>query len=193
MASKTQFVGAAGQYLVAQGLSSRQIIASITTGNTSSVDILAASCDGTRSMAIQVKTSRNAYRGNKYGHEGYEWDVGARVIGKHSPSFLYAFVNLREAEGSPEVFFVPSRWVANFVKPDWSRHMYFLPMRATALTRERWDLVQGYLAGDPQAIAWANDWPRHVLVPWVPEVWSFADAVSAVAVRACNPFAPALE
>jgi len=75
---------------------------------------------------------------------------------------------LQENEGgwTPEVFFVPSRWVAEFVKPGWSRYMYFLPTTAKGLTLDRWDLVKGYLAGEKAAVDWANNWPEDKLVKW---------------------------
>jgi len=137
-------------------------------GNAPSVDVLAASHDGLRSLTFQVKTSRNAYRRNRYGREGFEWHVGAAVIEKHREPFWYAFVDLQEQEKAwdPRVFFVPSLWVAKFVKRGWSRYMYFLPSTAQHLTLERWDLVQGYLAGVEDAIDWANDWPEQILVKW---------------------------
>jgi hypothetical protein len=172
-AGRSQFVGAAGQYHVACGLALRQITASVTQGNAPNVDVFAASPDGRYSLTIQVKTSRNAYRRNRYGREGYEWDVGRAVIGNHSESFWYAFIDLREqvtAAGAPSwdprIFFVPSRWVAEFVHPDWGRLMYFLPQTAEHLTLERWDVVQSYLSGEPEAIAWATNWPEHLLVKW---------------------------
>ena len=165
---KAQFTGAAGQYYLAYGLAVRQVNASLTLGNAPSVDVLASSSDGSRSLAFQVKTSRSAHRAKRYGVEGFEWDVGAGVIGKHRESFLYAFIDLQEAEGkwSPRVFFVPSRWVAEFVKPDWSRYMYFLPSSAEDLAAERWDLISGYLAGEPEAIQWATSWPESRLTKW---------------------------
>ena len=167
---KTQFIGAAGQYYVAYNLSVREINAAMTLGNAPSVDILASSADGKRTVSIQVKTSRNAYRTNRYGREGYEWDVNKGVIGKYYESFWYAFVNLQEQgngnEWKPEIFFVPSRWVAEFVKEDFSRYMYFLPMTAKELTYERWDILTAYLRGDQEAIEWANSWPQDRLVKW---------------------------
>jgi hypothetical protein len=165
---RAQFVGAAGQYYLAYALAVRNINASLTLGNAPSVDVLASSADGRRVLSFQVKTSRNAYRPKRYGHEGQEWDVGAAVVGKYHESFWYAFVDLHEeaTQWSPTVFFVPSRWVAEFVKPDWSRKMYFLPTTALELTRERWDIVQAYLAGQEDAIAWANHWPEHLLQKW---------------------------
>jgi len=81
---RAQFIGAAGQYYLAFGLAVRQIHASITLGNAPSVDVLASSSDGKHSLAFQVKTARNAYRRNRYGSEGFEWDVGKGVIGKYS-------------------------------------------------------------------------------------------------------------
>ena len=165
---KSQFIGAAGQFYLAYGLAVREINASLTLGNAPSVDVLASSSDGCKSLSFQVKTSRNAYRRNRYGREGYEWDVGASVIGKYRDSFWYVFIDLQEDnEGwSPLTFFVPSLWVANFVKSGWSRYMYFLPTTAKDLTYERWDLVKSFLAGEKIATDWANDWPEDKLVKW---------------------------
>lgn len=165
---KSQFIGAAGQFYLSYGLAVREINASLTLDNAPSVDVLASSPDGRHSLSFQVKTSRNAYRRNRYGSEGYEWDVGASVIGKYRGSFWYAFVDLKEHDKgwNPRVFFVPSRWVAEFVKPDWSRFMYLLPITAQDLTLERWDLVKAYFAGDKVASDWANDWPEDKLIKW---------------------------
>ena len=90
------------------------------------------------------------------------------VIGKHHESFWYAFVDLQEngPNWEPKVFFVPSIWVANFVKPDWSRFMYFLPKTVEDITLEKWDILQGYLNGESGAIKWAKDWPEQKLIKW---------------------------
>lgn len=165
---RTQFVGAAGQFYLAYGLAARGISASLTLGNAPSVDVLASSDDGRYVLSFQVKTSSNAYRRKRYGHEGFEWDVNAGVIGKHRESFWYAFVDLQEHKDgwNPRIFFVPSRWVAEFVKPDWGRFMYFLPTTVQGITLERWDLVKGFLTGEKAAKDWANDWPESKLVKW---------------------------
>lgn len=170
---RDQFVGAAGQYYLAYGLSIRQLNTGLTLGNAPSVDVIASAGDGLgNGLKFQVKTSRNAHRRNRYGREGYEWDVGKAVIGKHSESFWYAFIDLRESlQGgcpcwNPCVFFVPSRWVAEFVKADFSRFVFFLPVTAAEITNERWDIVNGYLANDAESIKWANAWPKEKLVQW---------------------------
>ena len=99
------------------------INAGITLGNAPSVDVTASSDDGRYSLNIQVKTSRNAYRNNR--------------------------IDLNEENNSwnPKVFFIPSRWISEFVKPDFSRKMY-------------------YLSGNQDAIEWANNWPKDKLVQW---------------------------
>lgn len=165
---KSQFTGTAGQFYVAYGMSIREINAAITLGNAPSVDLMASSSNGKRTVSIQVKTSRNAYRRKRYGHEGCEWDVNKGVIGKCHESFWYALVDLQESQDgwNPRVFFVPSKWVAEFVKSEWSRYMYFLPKTVEDVTLERWDILKGYLNGDSDAIKWTNDWPEEKLVKW---------------------------
>jgi len=165
---KSQFVGTAGQYYVSYGLAVREIHASLTIGNAPSVDILVASVEGQKSLSIQVKTSRNAYRPCRYGREGYEWDVGASGINKCHENLWYAFVDLMErGDGwQPEVFFVPSYWVGQFVKEDFSRKMFFLPTTANDISREKWDYVSRYLDGDPEIISWATSWDEKRLVRW---------------------------
>ncbi len=165
---RSQFVGAAGQFYLSYGLAVRQINASLTLGNAPSVDVLASSSDGRYTLSFQVKTSRKAFRPSRYGSEGCEWDVGSSVIGKHRESFWYALIDLQEDDQSwnPRIFFVPSRWVAEFVKPDFGRFVYFLPTTAKDLTLERWDLVKNFLSGEKDAIDWTNDWPEDKLVKW---------------------------
>lgn len=167
-ATNSQFTSASGQFYVAHQLTARGIHASITVGNAPHVDIIAASADGSGAISIQVKTSRNAYRRNRYGREGHEWDVGAASVGTSHESLWYAFVDLRSSETGidPEVFIVPSLWVGDFVKPNFSRKMYFLPSTADPLSRERWDLIESYLAGDEETRGFANTWPEDKLVRW---------------------------
>lgn len=165
---RNQFVGASGQFYLAYGLAAREINASITIGNAPSVDVYASSADGKTSMTFQVKTARNARLLRHYGSEGYEWDVGFGVIGKHSASFWYALVDLQASQQSfnPRVFFVPSLWVAQFVKPGFSRSLFFLPRKAEDDTLERWDRVRSYLNGEKEAIEWATTWPEEKLIRW---------------------------
>ena len=147
---KSQYIGFAGQYFVAYGLSVRGMSANLTIGNTPNVDILVNSIDGLKSVSIQVKTSENAYRKKLYGHEGYEWRVSSAAINRHSPTFWYAFVDLQENNKTwqPLVFFVPSKWVAEFVLPSWKAFFFFLPSKAKDITLNCWDNILKCLDGD---------------------------------------------
>jgi hypothetical protein len=158
---RSQFLGSAGQYHVAYCLAVRGIHAAITLGNVPEVDIVAASENGSRLLAIQVKTSRSAYRPRRYGYELREWDVGAGAVDRWSPALWYAFVDLQEENNqwTPIVFIVPSLWVGKFVKPDWSRKMYMLRSMLWQDCQERWDRIHDYLAGDAGATAWGNRIP----------------------------------
>jgi hypothetical protein len=128
MHGRSQFVGTAGQYHVAFCLTVRGIHAAITLGNVPDVDIVAATSDGSRLLALQVKTSRWAHRPKRYGYELREWDVGQGAIGRTSPTLWYALVDLQEGndDWKPLVFIVPSLWIGGFVKPEWGRKMYML-------------------------------------------------------------------
>lgn len=164
---RSQFVGASGQFYVAHQLTKHFIHASITVGNAPSVDIIAAKEDGSKSISIQVKTSQDAYRRNRYGREGCEWDVGAGVIAKYSPTLWFAFVDLKLGSGNePDVYIVPSFWVSNFVKPDWGRKMYFLPSSAWGITKNKWELISSCLDNNPETELFSQTWPEDKLVRW---------------------------
>jgi len=164
---KSQFIGASGQFYVAYQLTKRFIHASITVGNAPSVDIIAAKEDGSKSIAIQVKTSKYAHRKNRYDSEGCEWDVGSGVIGKSSPNLWYTFVDLKlDTDSEPDVYIVPSLWVSDFVKADWSRKMYFLPSTAWELTKNKWELISSCLEDDPAIKEFSTTWPEDKLVRW---------------------------
>lgn len=98
--------GVAGEYFVAGELSRRGYIASITLRNTRGIDILAASEDGRRTAAIQVKT----YQGS-----GKGWPLNRKAETLAAPDLFYVFVNLNEPTGAPTYHIVPSAVVAEYV------------------------------------------------------------------------------
>lgn len=165
--SRSKFIGEAGEHFVAYKLASMEYYVGLTLGNMPNVDLLLSSNDGLKSISIQIKTSQGAYRRNRYGNEGYEWDVSANVIGRHSPDFWYAFVDLKgDKIMEPDVYIVPSKWVAEFVKPDFSRKMFFLPIAAADMTRNKWNTLQNILIGDRETIDWASTWDDKILIRW---------------------------
>jgi len=169
MRGRSQFIGSAGQYYLAYCLTVRGFHAAITLGNVPNVDIVVASPDGSRLLAVQVKTSRWAYRPNRYGYEMREWDVGASAVGRSAEGLWYAFIDLQEADDqrSPIVYFVPSVWVSNMVKHDWSRKMYMLRSVLWPDCEERWDRISAYLDNESKTIAWCQTVPGQA--QWPPD------------------------
>ncbi|NBC09323.1 MAG: hypothetical protein GVY26_19210 [Bacteroidetes bacterium] len=165
--TKPKFIGEAGEHFVAYKLARRNLYVGLTLGNMPNIDLLLSSNSGLKSISIQVKTSKKAYRKKRHGSEGYEWDVNAGVIGRHSIDFWYAFVDFKGAEDTqPDVYIVPSLWVSDFVKPEFSRKLYFLPKAAADLTRNNWGTIEKALIDDKKITEWASKWDEKLLVRW---------------------------
>jgi hypothetical protein len=131
------------------------------------IDLLLSSQDGLKSISIQVKTAEWAYRKNRYGDEGYEWTVNKSVIGRDSLDFWYVFVDFKwTTANEPDVYIIPSKWVSEFVKPNFTRFVYFLPKAASDLTRNRWDIIDKVLGNDSEILKWASNWDEKLLVRW---------------------------
>ena len=165
--AKSKFIGEAGEHFVAYKLARKNLYVGLTLGNMPNIDLLLSSNDGLKSISIQVKTSKGAYRKKRYGSEGYEWDVNTGVIGRHSTDFWYAFVDFKSDENEqPDVYIIPSKWVADFVKPEFSRKMYFLPIAAADLTRNNWKILEKALNKDEEILNWASKWDEKLLIRW---------------------------
>lgn len=163
MAKNTHSIGEAGANYTAYFFSRNNFIVAPTSRNAVGVDLVVCSDDGVESCNIQVKTSQNAYRRNRYGCEGYEWQVGCSVREKYSPFYWYSFVDL--GEGTPDIYLVPSFWVAKFVLPDFSRPIFFLPIELAEQCRNNTDLIKGILDRDENIIEFASSWHKD-LVHW---------------------------
>lgn len=165
--SKSKFIGEAGEHFVSYQMARNGLYVGLTIGNMPHIDLLVSSGNGLKSISLQVKTSQNAYRKKRYGHEGYEWDVSKSVINVHSTDFWYLLVDLKGDENIlPDIYVVPSKWVADFVKPDFSRAIFFLPKKAADLTRNRFDILKKILYDDKETIDWASKWDDDLLVRW---------------------------
>ena len=99
--------GIAGEYYVAAELSRRGYVASFTLRNTKGIDILVSSEDGSKSRAIQVKSSNN---------EAKAWVLNKKSELSFSDNLFYVFVNLKTVDSRPDFYIVPSKVVAKFVK-----------------------------------------------------------------------------
>lgn len=94
--------GTAGEYFVAAELSRRGLIAALLPYDSRGVDLLVASPDGSRSIAIQVKTNQDSRK---------EWLLGEKAERIADSTIFYVFVNLN-GRNSPSYHIVPSEIVA---------------------------------------------------------------------------------
>ncbi len=103
--------GIAGEYFVAAELSRMGYVASLTLKNTAGIDILASNSKGTRTVAIQVKTTQNTKP---------VWTLGKKAEDDSSPKKFYVFVKLGKQRSIPEYYIVPSAVVARTIKNDYN-------------------------------------------------------------------------
>ncbi len=150
MANKaTALTGAAGEHYVAFRLSALGFPVALTRGGSPTVDLMVGDLSGENVISIQVKTSTGANRERKRNPSSshWEWDVGAKAMKLVGKSIFYAFVDLKwkGGEESPDVFIVPSQAVADFVKPEHTRYMFWIPLGDKNAYLNRWDLITNRL------------------------------------------------
>ena len=112
---KTGRIGVAGEFFVAAELTRRGYVASLTSKNTKSVDILASDKDGAHSVSIQVKTCDDPKR--------LKWKMSSSVEQSATPNLYYVFVNLNGG-CEPSFYVVPSKYVAYRVKEDYENWLH---------------------------------------------------------------------
>ena len=112
MVDKNSTIGIAGEYFVAAELTRRGFVASLTGKNTKAIDILASNKDGSKSVAIQVKTCNNA--------KNDKWIMTNSVEKIYSDNLFYVLVNINEGK-MPSYFIMPSTFLANKIKNEYEK------------------------------------------------------------------------
>ncbi len=108
-------IGVAGEYFVAAELSKLGYVASITLRNTKGIDILVSSEDGSKTRAIQVKSSMG---------KDQSWLLSKKAEGDYNANLFYIFVNMKDSNLRADYYIVPSKVVAEFLRKshaDWLR------------------------------------------------------------------------
>jgi hypothetical protein len=95
--------GVAGEYYVSAELSRRGYVASITLRNTKGIDILASNAEGTRQVAIQVKSNQ---------YKSPNWLLSQKSENNYTRNFFYVFVTFGDDSEQPDYYIVPSKAVA---------------------------------------------------------------------------------
>ena len=103
---ESTLVGVAGEYFVAAELSLRGYLASVTLRNSRGIDIIASSADASKSVSIQVKTSKG---------KAPSWILNKSSEDFSSASHFYVFVLLKSLETRPDFFVAPSIAVARYI------------------------------------------------------------------------------
>lgn len=112
MIDKTESIGIAGELFVAAELTRQGFVASLTGKNTKAIDILASNKDGSRSVAIQVKTCDNSKENR--------WKMSVSSEKVFSDNLFYVLVNIKGTQ-MPDYFIVPSKVVAERIKSDYEQ------------------------------------------------------------------------
>ena len=122
MASKGQFTGMTGAFLVAAQLSSKSLVASTTSRGAAGADILVTNAECEVAFSVQVKTNSKS--------AGF-WILGKKEPSRGSKSHIYAFVNLGKDESGDitgDYYLVPSavvRKVARFGDEKWRNYSVY--------------------------------------------------------------------
>lgn len=101
--------GISGEYFVAAQLSRLGYVASITPKNTKNIDILASNQEGSKTVAIQVKTNKNGVK---------KWMFKAKSETNFSNNYFYVLVDLKDSKSLPEFHIVPSKVVSKKIRKD---------------------------------------------------------------------------
>ena len=114
----------AGEFYAMHRLFLEGYEATLTLGNTKSIDILLLNPKNRKQFKVEVKTGRNIMNSKLFGGKHYNW----RMLKKHEdikdPDLIYCFVFLpKDKKQKPKTFFVPSNDVAEYVK--W-QHQHWL-------------------------------------------------------------------
>lgn len=107
---KNNKLGIAGEFYTAAELTRRGYVASLTSKNTQTIDLLASSKDGKRSVCIQIKTCSNKKMNT--------WKMSKSSEQGASNHLYYVFVNLCD-DDPPKFFVVPSTIVAKRIADDY--------------------------------------------------------------------------
>ncbi|MBM4366078.1 MAG: hypothetical protein FJ102_07670 [Deltaproteobacteria bacterium] len=163
----TAITAACGEHLVAARLAGMGFVVALTRGGSPAADLLVTDVSGTRTIPVQVKTSRWARRvyKRKPDRNHAEWLVGGRRPPEGS-DIVYACVSLNgwpQASALPEIFLVPAsrvRWQVDYAAERGHKWvLLWIPESEFEMYRERWDHISGLLAPVLEAPAGGDSSP----------------------------------
>ena len=145
--------GLAGEFYALAQLTHRDLVATLTLGNTKGVDILVTNQELNKLYKVEVKTSSTkAGRAKQFGDgKFYSWTMGKKHETIVDENLVYCFIKLLDVGQLPLFFLVDSHSVAKYVK--W-QHEYWL---STDSKRKDSDMRQFRIpVEDPEG--YQNNW-----------------------------------
>jgi len=115
----TAVIGACGEHYVAAYLSGHGLIVAMPRAGIPGFDMIVSNEKGGHSIRVQVKTGTQSTRKTTDEGDIYLWSTSYAVIERDDEYLWYAYVWLKgwpQKENSPEVFFVPSKYVTEVMK-----------------------------------------------------------------------------
>ncbi|MGD1086758.1 MAG: hypothetical protein ABSA47_18625 [Verrucomicrobiota bacterium] len=110
----TTLVAAAGEHYVAHKISCLGFLAALVRQGSPTIDLLASTLDGGRTVGIQVKTTTDAQRlhgrgANRVASE-LQFPLGHNAIEQSSDIVIFCFVDLHKSQPEipPDVYVVPA-------------------------------------------------------------------------------------
>lgn len=113
--ANSKLVGGAGEHYIAYVLSCFNYICALVREGSPTIDLLASNIDGSRTLSIQVKTSKSARRkrgrGEKKDWHHLEFTLGKKAVEHSGENFVFCFVDLKGLDPSktPDVYVIPSQ------------------------------------------------------------------------------------
>ena len=147
--------GAAGEPYVAYKVSCLGLVAALPRSGSTGVDLLVSNLDGSKTVAIQVKTTdwaeRSRGRGDMKAPHELQFPLGHSSTQLNSPNLLFAFVDLRGIEWTteqPKVYLVPSKYVADYCRPHlegWKMPRFHVRIEQLKQFEDNWNLLSEML------------------------------------------------
>jgi len=127
----TRIVGGAGEHYIAYILSCLGYIPALVREGSPTIDLLASDVSGSRTIAIQVKTTEYAKRSRGRGPNRklhhLEFPLGHKAIEKAVRELIFCFVDLDslDTERKPDVYVIPATvLIDNYVDKDIRKHKW---------------------------------------------------------------------
>jgi hypothetical protein len=151
----SKLTATAGEHFVVYSLSRLGYIAAVVREGSQSIDILASTTDGSRTVGIQVKTTswaeRTRGRGDQKAPAELQFPLGHKAV-EISDKVIFCFVDLRgeSLDAMPDVYVIPAKSIQQEYQGvdvrQWSFFRLHRPISYMAPYKNNWKPIQKALS-----------------------------------------------